>query len=208
MRHRRRELTHQLEGRQISGGVARTRNIYDTQRAKTRHGTLLEEIKRQTKAKFKVHKDNGAALFVDPEMQEHVALPAKAQRLTPPKVKQGCRHHTRKRRPVMDKKEGPTQATMTEQEEVFEGRRQALKAWKQMDTHIYGKGRACMGGAMTSTRNIADATMIIATLNVRGLNDAKLELALQHFVTQEWDILFSIDTQLDKKGGDYMEKES
>ena len=61
---------------------------------------------------------------------------------------------------------------------------------------------------MTSTRNIADATMIIATLNVRGLNDAKLELALQHFVTQEWDILFSIDTQLDKKGGDYMEKES
>ena len=48
--------------------------------------------------------------------------------------------------------------------------------------------------------------MTVATLNVRGLNDAKLELALQYFVTEEWDILFLIDTQLDRKGGDYMGK--
>ena len=48
--------------------------------------------------------------------------------------------------------------------------------------------------------------MTVATLNVMGLNDAKLELALQCFVMEEWDILFLIDTQLDRKGGDYMGK--
>ena len=41
--------------------------------------------------------------------------------------------------------------------------------------------------------------MTVATLAVRGLNDAKLELALQYFVREKWDILFLIDTQLDRK---------
>ena len=48
--------------------------------------------------------------------------------------------------------------------------------------------------------------MTVATLDVRDRNDAKLELALQYFVAEEWDILFLIDTQLDMKGGDYMGK--
>ena len=109
MRRRRRELTHQLEGRDISGGVARTRNIYDIQRAIARHGTLLEEIKRQMKAKFKLHKDKSTAVYVNPEKQDWVALLAKLRVTTPPKVTQGCRHHTRKRRPVTDEKEVPTQ---------------------------------------------------------------------------------------------------
>ena len=158
------------------------------------------------KAKFKLHKDNGTAVYVDPEKQDRVALPTKTQGTKPPKVKQGCRHHTRKRPPLPDEKEVPTPATTTEQEEGFEERRQALKAWEQVDTHIYSKGRASTGGARTNTQNIAEATMTVATLNVRGLNDAKLELALQYFVTEEWDILFLIDTQLDRKGGDYMGK--
>ena len=115
------ELTHQLEDRQISGGVARTRNIYDTQRAMTRHGTFQEENKRQTN-------ENGAAVFVDPKKQDNEVLAANSQRPSTPKVKQGCRHHARKRRPVMEEKKVPTQAKTTEQEEVFEGRRQALKA--------------------------------------------------------------------------------
>ena len=153
-----------------------------------------------------MHEDSGAAVLVDPEKQDQVILPAKPKLPTPPKVKQGYRNHKRKRLPVTEDKEGPTQATTAEQEEVFEGRRQALRAWEHVDTHIYSKGRASTGGAMTSTRNIADATMTIATLNVRGLNDAKLELVLQFFVAQEWDILFLIDTQLDKKGRDFMGK--
>ena len=33
----------------------------------------------------------------------------------------------------------------------------------------------------------------------QGLNDVKLEQALQYFVAKEWDILFLIDTQQDMK---------
>ena len=81
-----------------------------------------------------------------------------------------------------------------------------MTAWKQVDTQIYSKGRASTGGTRTCTKNSAEATMTVATLNVRGLNDTKLELALQYFVAEEWDILFLIDTQLDRKGGDYTGK--
>ena len=48
--------------------------------------------------------------------------------------------------------------------------------------------------------------MTVASLNIRGLNDAKQELILQSFVAEEWDVVFIIDTQLDKKGDDYMRK--
>ena len=48
--------------------------------------------------------------------------------------------------------------------------------------------------------------MTQASVNIRRLNDAKLELILQSFVAKEWEVLFIIDTQLDKKGGDYMGK--
>ena len=59
---------------------------------------------------------------------------------------------------------------------------------------------------MNSKRNISDGTMTIATLNVRGLNDAKLEFVIQSFVPEERDILFLIDTKLNHDWGDYMEK--
>ena len=60
-----------------------------------------------------------------------------------------------------------------------------MKAWEQVDTNIYSKGRASVGGAMIKTQNSAEATMTAATINVRGLNDAKLEPALQNFVADE-----------------------
>ena len=65
-------------------------------------------------------------------------------------------------------------------------------------------GEQTTGGARTGTKNNAEDTMTVATLNVRGHNDATLELALQYIATEEWDILFRIDTQLDRSGGDYM----
>ena len=39
-------------------------------------------------------------------------------------------------------------------------------------------------------------------INIRGLIDPKLELILKTFVAEEWNVLFNIDTQLDKNGGD------
>ena len=68
-----------------------------------------------------------------------------------------------------------------------------MEAWEQVDTHIYSKGRASTGGARTNTQNSAEATMTVVTLNVRGLNDTKLELDLQYFLAEEWDILFLTD---------------
>ena len=106
----------------------------------------------------------------------------------------------------MVEEEVRTQGMTTEQEEGVEIIRQAMKAWELVDTHIYNKSSSCTGGTMTRTKKTAEATMTVATVNVRSLNDAKLELALQYFVAEEWDVLFLINTQLNRKGGDYMVK--
>ena len=62
----------------------------------------------------------------------------------------------------------------TGQEEVFEGRRKAVRAWEQTDKDIYVKGRALTGGTMKSKQGRLEGSMKVATLNVRGLNDVKL----------------------------------
>ena len=67
----------------------------------------------------------------------------------------------------------------------FEERRQALRAWEQTDTNIYVKGHALTGGTMKSTKEQPEASMTDATLNVRELNDAKLDLELQDFKAEE-----------------------
>ena len=89
----------------------------------------------------------------------------------------------------------------------YDKKRQALEDWRQVDQHIYSKGDACTGGTVTATTATGlNAAVTVASINIRGLTDVKLELILQSFVAEEWDVLFIIDTQLDKKGGDYMGK--
>ena len=73
--------------------------------------------------------------------------------------------------------------------------------------HAYLQRRASKHGRRKDKRTEhCRGAMTVATLDVRDRNDAKLELALQYLVAEEWDILFLIDTQLDMKGGDYMGK--
>ena len=74
-----------------------------------------------------------------------------------------------------------------------------------MDQHIYSKGDACAGCTAMATKTTGlNAAVTVASINIRGLTDVKLELILQSFVAVEWDVMFIIDTQLDKEGGDYM----
>ena len=101
----------------------------------------------------------------------------------------------------------PSTSTNKGENTEFQDRRQALEAWRQVDKHIYSKSSALTGGTNdVNTNSELGATVTVASLNVRGLTNVKLELALQSFVAEEWDVLFLIDTQLDKKGGDYMGK--
>ena len=93
------------------------------------------------------------------------------------------------------------------EERGFNNERQAVDTWRNVNQHIYSKGNACTGGARAETPTAGlSATVTVASIYIRGLNDVKLELILQSFVAEEWDVLFIIDTQLGKKGGDYTGK--
>ena len=82
---------------------------------------------------------------------------------------------------------------------VHEHKRQVLDAWRQVDTRIYSKGNACVGGRCEITTHTGlSATITVASINIRGLNDVKLELTLQSYVAEDWDVLFIINTHLDK----------
>ena len=79
-------------------------------------------------------------------------------------------------------------------------KRQALDDWLHVEQHIYSKGNACMGGIAVATMTTGlNAAVTVASINIRGLTDVKLELMLQSFVAEKLDVLFIIDTQLDKK---------
>ena len=72
-----------------------------------------------------------------------------------------------------------------------------------MDLHKYSKDDACAGAtAIATTTAGLNAAVTVALINIRRLTDVKLELVLQSFVAEEWDVLFIIDTLLDKKGGE------
>ena len=78
---------------------------------------------------------------------------------------------------------------------------------RQVDTNIYCKGNACVGGRCEINAHAGlSATINVASINIRGLNDVKINLIFQTYVAEDWDVLFIIDTQLDKKGGGYMGK--
>ena len=89
------------------------------------------------------------------------------------------------------------------EEQEIDKKRHALDDWRHVEQHIYSKGNACTGGtAVATTTTGLNAAVTVASINNRGLTVVKLKLILQSFVAEEWDFLFIIDTQLDKKGGD------
>ena len=91
------------------------------------------------------------------------------------------------------------------EEREIDKKRQALDGWRHVEQHIYSKGNACTGGtAVATTMTGLNAVVTVASINIRGLTDVKVELILQSFVAVTWDVLFIIDAQRDKKGGDYM----
>ena len=66
MRHKVKDSGITLDGKSISGGVARVRYTYDTRQSINRHGKLLMDIKAQIKVRLKAHKDNGGLRHLEP----------------------------------------------------------------------------------------------------------------------------------------------
>ena len=59
MRHKQQTGGDTMDGKYISGGVARVRYTYDTRHSINQNAKLITEIKTQIKARLKAHKDNG-----------------------------------------------------------------------------------------------------------------------------------------------------
>ena len=183
-----------LNGKYISGGVARVRYTHDTRQAITQHGKLLAEVKTQIKLRLKAHKVNEGLRHVELVSTTGAPKPVRPPGRKVTTRKQGCRHHVRKATDVPPSPQTQAETTDTDAT-VHEHKRQSLDAWRHADTLIYNKGNACTGGSCEITTHTGlSATITVASINIRGLNDAKLELILQSIVAEERDKVFIIDT--------------
>jgi hypothetical protein len=87
-------------------------------------------------------------------------------------------------------------------------RRQLVTRWQDQDTtkYQYQNGQGRVGGQAVKATGAVDPQLRIGTLNVNGLDDTKLELILQFVQGETIDVLFLIDTRIEKKAGKYMGK--
>ena len=114
MWHKLREGGLSLDGKSISGGVARVRYTYDTRQSINKHLKLLMEIKAQTKVKLKAHKDNVGLRYIEPGGAVGAPKADRHKQSAKTKRQQGCRHHVRPRKAATPTT--PSQATTDAEE--------------------------------------------------------------------------------------------
>jgi hypothetical protein len=162
-------------------------------------------IEKEIKERNKRHVENTKNRYIDGKMSGSVYADIDNGKQDKPRQRR-CRHHTR------PAKAAQTTATANIQPQILTPeqmeRRQLVTRWQAQDTtkYQYQSGQGRVGGHAVKATEAVDPQLRIGTLNVNGLDDTKLELILQFVQGETIDVLFLIDTRIEKKAGKYMGK--
>ena len=213
LRWRRRDA-RTVQGRDLSIGTQRARNMYLINRSIASHVKLIQQLDDQLKKRYKAHNTNRDQRFINEDEApiqptNNVERNTRPHRVPRPR---GCRHHLPKALERVDS-DGSISDNDSEQPTFLqELRRQRLRRWEQRGSKIhYRSAHDRVGGVVLEKFNQyldTEGTITVCTLNVRGFDDGdnKLELVLQFLEDEKIDVMICIDAQLDEKRGHWYGK--